>query len=65
LITDNGKGFDTGKTHSGNGIKNMLSRAAELQATFKIESIKDTGTTVTLFAPVSPDRGIEKIKKSL
>ncbi|NII29424.1 GAF domain-containing protein [Pseudoflavitalea sp. X16] len=53
LITDNGKGFDTVKVYSGNGIKNMHSRAAELQAQLTIESIQGAGTTVMLQLPVT------------
>lgn len=53
LITDNGKGFDVFKVCSGNGIKNMHCRAAELQAQLKIDSIQGTGTTVMLQLPVT------------
>ena len=31
-ITDNGKGFDTGKQSGGNGLQNIKSRAAEMGA---------------------------------
>jgi ligand-binding sensor domain-containing protein len=46
-VTDNGKGFDTGKQQTGNGLRNMKRRADMLHATLKIESI-DRGTTVFL-----------------
>ena len=47
-ITDNGNGFDTRLSSSGNGIKNMNSRAATMNASFHIESIKGSGTSITL-----------------
>lgn len=53
LITDNGKGFDTASTGSGNGIRNMRSRAAELQGQLIIDSIQGAGTTVMLQFPVT------------
>ena len=47
-ITDNGKGFDPGKERSGNGLKNMLSRAEDMKALIHIDSILRTGTTVMI-----------------
>ena len=47
-ITDNGNGFDVGLSSAGNGIKNMNSRAAAMNASFHIESIKGTGTSIIL-----------------
>ena len=46
-VTDNGKGFDTGKQHSGNGLRNMKRRADMLHGELKIES-NNLGTTVFL-----------------
>lgn len=47
-ITDNGKGFDTGIIHSGNGLKNIQSRARAMQADITIKSIENAGTTILL-----------------
>ena len=47
-ITDNGNGFDAGLSSAGNGIKNMSSRAAAMNASLHIESFQGTGTSVTL-----------------
>jgi signal transduction histidine kinase len=47
-ITDNGKGFDSTKERSGNGLKNMLSRAEDMKAIIHIDSIPQTGTTVMI-----------------
>ncbi|HMO62200.1 MAG TPA: two-component regulator propeller domain-containing protein [Ferruginibacter sp.] len=47
-ITDNGTGFDTGLSSSGNGIKNMNSRAAAMGAALQVESVKGSGTSITL-----------------
>ena len=48
LIRDNGQGFDTEKPNSGNGLKNMKSRAIEMGARFIIESEPGKGTTIQL-----------------
>ncbi len=47
-VTDNGKGFDTASAYAGNGLKNMQSRAAAMQAELRITSILGAGTTVLL-----------------
>lgn len=47
LIRDDGKGFDTGNSNKGNGLKNMQTRAKEIGAVIKIES-GDNGTSVFL-----------------
>ncbi len=52
-ITDNGNGFDTGKIYSGNGLKNMQSRAEQIKAFMEINSIKNTGTTIRLLIPLT------------
>ncbi len=46
VIKDNGKGFDTSLTNSGNGLKNMQSRAKEINATIRIDSAINKGATV-------------------
>lgn len=52
-ITDNGNGFDATGAFSGNGLKNMQSRAQEMRGHLKLESIKGTGTSVSLVVPVT------------
>jgi signal transduction histidine kinase len=47
-VIDNGSGFEVTKAWSGNGIKNMHSRAEEMNAALKIDSIKGMGTTIAL-----------------
>jgi signal transduction histidine kinase len=47
-ITDNGKGFELQRSRSGNGLKNMLSRAEDMKAVMCIDSIPSTGTTVSV-----------------
>lgn len=53
VIMDNGKGFDINQYASGNGLKNMRSRAKEMSSEFKIDSIRGTGTSVVLKIPVT------------
>lgn len=48
IIMDNGEGFNAASEYPGNGLKNMQSRAATMNAALKIDSIKGTGTTVAL-----------------
>jgi signal transduction histidine kinase/ligand-binding sensor domain-containing protein len=48
-ISDDGKGFDTGLWHSGNGISNMKTRAAEIKGQMKIYSEKEKGTVIELY----------------
>jgi len=50
-VQDNGIGFDQGQTRSGNGLKNLRRRAADLGGTLEIETGPDKGTRVTLTAP--------------
>jgi signal transduction histidine kinase len=47
-ILDNGKGFDTTKVFTGNGMNTLKKRAAELKADFKITSRLQEGTGVQL-----------------
>jgi signal transduction histidine kinase len=47
-INDNGKGFDSTKIFSGNGMNTLKKRAAELNADFKIASHINEGTAVQL-----------------
>jgi len=46
VIKDNGKGFDIGQQKTGNGLKNMQTRAREINASIKIGSGENEGTTV-------------------
>jgi signal transduction histidine kinase len=48
LIRDNGKGFDARKEMTGNGLKNMKKRAAEMGAQLWIDSAPGNGTTIKL-----------------
>jgi signal transduction histidine kinase len=48
LIHDNGKGFDTGQSTEGNGLKNMKKRADEIGGQFLIDSSPGKGTIVQL-----------------
>jgi len=48
LIHDNGKGFDTRQSTTGNGLKNMKKRADEMGAQFLIDSKPGDGTTIEL-----------------
>ena len=47
-IRDDGKGFDTNKIFSGNGMNTLKKRAAELNGDFKINSKINEGTSVQL-----------------
>lgn len=57
-IEDNGKGFDTTATSSGNGLRNMNYRARSIAASLVIESKAGKGTSVKVEIPSSHDRGI-------
>lgn len=47
-IKDNGEGFQHDAVKDGSGLKNMQIRARLLNATFKIKSIPNTGTTTKI-----------------
>lgn len=47
-ITDNGKGFDIKAERTGNGLRNMRSRAEEMGAVLKVETAMGKGTAVLL-----------------
>jgi ligand-binding sensor domain-containing protein/two-component sensor histidine kinase len=51
-ISDNGKGFDTTSSSTGNGLNNMRKRAAEINATIEITSSTGKGTVVSLVMPI-------------
>ncbi len=52
LIEDNGTGFIVNKTSSGNGLKNMQSRAKEMNADLKVRSVLQNGTSIQLIIPI-------------
>lgn len=52
MIRDNGKGFDTTTQSGGNGLKNMQTRAAALDAVLQIDSKPTKGTSVYLSIPL-------------
>lgn len=51
-VKDNGQGFDAAIINSGNGLKNMQSRAATLKGKIEIETAEGKGTCITLTIPV-------------
>ncbi len=55
-VRDNGIGFDPAQRNSGNGLKNLRRRAAEIGGRIEIESRPGGGTTVTLTAPITQTR---------
>ncbi|MBS1564316.1 MAG: histidine kinase [Bacteroidetes bacterium] len=50
-ISDNGKGFDTTKLTSSNGLRNMRQRAGLLNGTFSLSAAPGEGTTVEVSFP--------------
>lgn len=50
-ITDDGSGFDTDKSRKGIGLKNIESRAKELNGKMTVESQKNKGTTIKVQVP--------------
>jgi signal transduction histidine kinase len=59
LVKDNGIGFETSKmmqdqrqSLSGNGLRNMKMRAAEMKAEIKLTSQPGQGTVVQLSSPI-------------
>jgi signal transduction histidine kinase len=51
-ISDDGSGFDIHKAKKGIGIKNITSRANEIQSELDITSEKGVGTTITIKTPI-------------
>ncbi|MDO9593712.1 MAG: ATP-binding protein, partial [Lutibacter sp.] len=55
-IIDDGVGFNANsKSAAGIGLKNMRSRVSKLNGNFNIKSVKDKGTTISIFVPIEPD----------
>lgn len=52
-VKDNGIGFTNGKKNGGNGLQNMKTRAAELNAVLDITSVPGIGTTIELVLPIT------------
>ncbi|MEP6682418.1 MAG: tetratricopeptide repeat protein [Parafilimonas sp.] len=52
-IKDNGKGFNAQHQYSGNGLKNLQSRANDMQAKIQLQSTAGKGTTICLFMPIT------------
>ena len=48
IIKDDGKGFNKSTTYSGNGLKNLQSRAKEIRGDLSIEGLPNNGTTINL-----------------
>jgi signal transduction histidine kinase len=53
VITDNGIGFNPEGSWEGYGLRNLKSRAAEMNAVLEIKSEKEKGTVVSLSVPLS------------
>ncbi len=56
-INDNGKGFDPGTVVKGNGLKNLQTRANDLQADFELNSHPGQGTSIKLHFNFHPNGG--------
>jgi signal transduction histidine kinase len=48
-ITDNGKGFEPGRSGGGNGIRNMNNRIQRMHGTFTVNSSINKGTVIEIF----------------
>jgi signal transduction histidine kinase len=55
-IKDDGKGFSSAASFSGNGLKNIRSRAKEINAELKFESSPGKGTSLELIANITQVR---------
>lgn len=51
-ISDNGIGFDPESVKRGNGLNNMERRSKKMNASFSLESAKDSGTVIRLRIPL-------------
>jgi signal transduction histidine kinase/streptogramin lyase len=51
-VVDDGHGFDPAGVNSGNGLKNMTSRAEAVRGSLQVESIRGKGTRVRLRMPL-------------
>jgi two-component system, NarL family, sensor histidine kinase UhpB len=53
IISDNGIGFEDQHVKSGNGLRNMESRAKALQGKFKLSSVVGLGTRIEVEMPIT------------
>ncbi len=53
LVSDDGKGFDMGIKHSGNGVANMQQRAGMMKGSLTLLSEKNKGTSIKLQLPIT------------
>jgi signal transduction histidine kinase len=53
MVSDDGKGFDTGKKQSGFGIQNIKSRVELVNGTVNFDSSEKSGTTVIIKVPLN------------
>ncbi|HWA33835.1 MAG TPA: ATP-binding protein, partial [Cyclobacteriaceae bacterium] len=51
-VIDNGKGFDSGKMHEGNGVNNMNVNAGNAGGSIHITSTENTGTAIRFTLPL-------------
>jgi signal transduction histidine kinase len=56
FIKDDGKGFDTSSIFAGNGLRNMKSRAEEINGNLNFKSSPGTGTLLELNANITQMR---------
>lgn len=55
-IRDDGKGFDREKIKYGNGIENMMKRAAHFDGRLEVESLENIGTKVVIHVPLNKSK---------
>ena len=53
MVSDNGKGFIEENIKTGNGIKNLKSRADAMHAQFKLSSVENKGTQIEVVLPIT------------
>ncbi|HEX9864951.1 MAG TPA: GAF domain-containing sensor histidine kinase [Acidimicrobiia bacterium] len=53
VVRDDGRGFDPDGPHSGMGLANLVTRAADLGGSVEIDSAPGSGTTVKVTLPLS------------
>jgi signal transduction histidine kinase len=58
-VSDDGRGFDPSAASDGFGLTSMRERAAQIGATFRLDSRPQAGTSVTVTVPAGPpERGL-------
>lgn len=57
-ISDNGSGFNSEVSSSGNGLNNMRHRAEQLAGKLEINSPAEMGTEIRITIPIYPEQGI-------